>query len=76
MGEAAARLLGELGAAVHIADIAEPKVACASFTRVDLADPASVAAAAASLAGDRPDRLPVPDRRRAAACAWARSAAC
>jgi NAD(P)-dependent dehydrogenase (short-subunit alcohol dehydrogenase family) len=50
MGEAAARLLGELGATVHIADIAEPKVACASFTPVDLADPASVVAATASLA--------------------------
>jgi NAD(P)-dependent dehydrogenase (short-subunit alcohol dehydrogenase family) len=49
MGEAAARILGELGATVHIADIAEPKVACASFTRCDLADPASVAAAAAKL---------------------------
>ena len=50
MGEAAARLLGELGAAVHIADIAKPKVACASFTQVDLADPASVAAAVSELA--------------------------
>jgi NAD(P)-dependent dehydrogenase (short-subunit alcohol dehydrogenase family) len=49
MGEAAARLLGELGATVHIADIAEPKVACASYSRVDLADPASVSAAAAKL---------------------------
>ncbi len=49
MGEAAAHLLGELGATVHIADIAEPKAACASFTRVDLADPASVAAGAAAL---------------------------
>ncbi|MCW1430964.1 SDR family oxidoreductase [Novosphingobium sp. JCM 18896] len=49
MGEAAARLLGELGATVHIADLAEPKVACASYTRVDLSDPASVAAAATEL---------------------------
>lgn len=49
MGEAAARLLGELGATVHIADIAEPKVACASFTRIDLADSASVSAATAKL---------------------------
>ncbi len=49
MGEAAARLLNDMGAAVHIADIAEPKVACASFTRVDLADPPSVAAAVSSL---------------------------
>ena len=30
MGEAAARLLGELGASVHIADIAEPRAECAS----------------------------------------------
>jgi NAD(P)-dependent dehydrogenase (short-subunit alcohol dehydrogenase family) len=49
MGEAAARLLGKLGASVHIADIAEPKVACASYTHVDLADPASVSAATAKL---------------------------
>lgn len=49
MGEAAARILGELGATVHIADIAEPTVACASFTRIDLSDPASVDAAAARL---------------------------
>lgn len=49
MGEAAARLLGELGATVHIADLVEPKVACASYTKVDLSDPASVAAAAAKL---------------------------
>jgi len=54
MGEAAARLLGELGATVHIADIAEPKVACASYTHVDLSDPASVNAAAASLASVGP----------------------
>ncbi|MDR2856644.1 MAG: SDR family oxidoreductase [Novosphingobium sp.] len=49
MGEAAAALLGKLGATVHIADIAEPRVACASYTRVDLADPASVGAATAKL---------------------------
>jgi NAD(P)-dependent dehydrogenase (short-subunit alcohol dehydrogenase family) len=49
MGEATARILGELGASVHIADIAEPSVACASFTSVDLADPASVRAATAKL---------------------------
>ena len=50
MGEAAARILGELGATVHIADIAEPKVRCASYTPIDLADPDSVAAAAQTLA--------------------------
>jgi NAD(P)-dependent dehydrogenase (short-subunit alcohol dehydrogenase family) len=49
MGEAAARLLGELGATVHVADIAEPKVACASYVRVDLANPASVRDAATRL---------------------------
>ena len=49
MGEAAARLLGELGAAVHIADIAEPKVACSSYVSVDLSQPGSIADAATSL---------------------------
>jgi len=49
MGEAAARLLSDLGAQVHIADIAEPKVACASYVPVDLADLASINAAAAQL---------------------------
>jgi len=49
MGEAAARLLGELGATVHIADVAEPKVACASYTRVDLSDPENISAATAKL---------------------------
>ncbi|RZJ97777.1 MAG: SDR family oxidoreductase [Novosphingobium sp.] len=49
MGEAAARLLGELGATVHIADVAEPKVACASYTRVDLSDPENIRAATAKL---------------------------
>ena len=49
MGEAAARLLGELGAAVHIADIAAPAAACASYTPLDLADPASISAATAAL---------------------------
>ena len=33
MGEAAARILGELGAKVHIVDIQEPKVPCETFTR-------------------------------------------
>src|SRR5688572_16161434 len=49
MGEAAARLLGEMGAIVHIADIQQPSVACASYVPVDLSDPASITAAAASL---------------------------
>ena len=38
LGEAAARLLGEWGAVVHIADIAAPKVAHASYSPIDLAD--------------------------------------
>lgn len=54
MGEAAARLLGELGAAVHIVDIAEPRVACASFTRLDLADFAAVREVAAKLRAQAP----------------------
>ena len=54
MGEAAARILGELGASVHIADIAEPRVDCASFTRIDLADPDSVAATAETLRAHGP----------------------
>jgi NAD(P)-dependent dehydrogenase (short-subunit alcohol dehydrogenase family) len=49
MGAAAAQILGDLGATVHIADIAQPTVACASYTPVDLADPASVNAATAKL---------------------------
>ncbi len=54
MGEAAARILADLGATVHIVDIAEPKVACASFTRLDLSDFAAVRAAAAELRGLAP----------------------
>lgn len=49
MGEAAARILGELGAQVHVLDIAEPKVPVASFTRLDLSDYAAVRRAAADL---------------------------
>jgi NAD(P)-dependent dehydrogenase (short-subunit alcohol dehydrogenase family) len=49
MGEAVTRILGELGATVHVADIAEPKVPCASFTRIDLSDFAAVREAAATL---------------------------
>ena len=49
MGEAAAKILGELGAMVHIVDISEPKVPHASFTSCDLSDPAQVEAAAAAL---------------------------
>ncbi|MCB2076621.1 MAG: SDR family oxidoreductase [Novosphingobium sp.] len=38
LGEAAARILGDLGAIVHVADIAEPRVPYASFTSLDLSD--------------------------------------
>lgn len=54
MGEAAAQLLGDLGAAVHIADIAAPKVACTNYVPVDLADPASITEAAAQLTSAGP----------------------
>jgi NAD(P)-dependent dehydrogenase (short-subunit alcohol dehydrogenase family) len=49
MGEATARLLGDLGAMVHIVDVAAPQVACASYTPLDLADFGAVRAAAARL---------------------------
>lgn len=49
MGEAAAVILRDLGATVHIVDIAEPKVACASFTRLDLSDFAAVREVAGQL---------------------------
>lgn len=38
MGEATARILGELGAKVHIVDIQQPKIACESFYQCDLSD--------------------------------------
>jgi NAD(P)-dependent dehydrogenase (short-subunit alcohol dehydrogenase family) len=49
MGEATARLLGEMGAKVHIVDIQEPKIACESFQRCDLSDFDQVRATAAAL---------------------------
>ena len=49
MGEQVARILGELGAKVHVVDIAEPKVACESYTRCDLSDFAQVRATAEQL---------------------------
>lgn len=49
MGEATARLLGELGAVVHVVDIRSPKISCASFTRCDLSNFAEVRAAASAL---------------------------
>jgi NAD(P)-dependent dehydrogenase (short-subunit alcohol dehydrogenase family) len=52
MGEAAARELVELGAEVHGFDVRESPVKMASFTKVDLADPASIKQAVGSLSGD------------------------
>ena len=54
MGEATARILGELGAKVHIVDIQTPKVACESFHQCDLSDFAQVRAAAEALKGIAP----------------------
>lgn len=54
MGEATARILGELGAKVHIVDIQQPKIACASFRQCDLSDFAQVRATAAGLADVAP----------------------
>ncbi|MFI5046691.1 MAG: SDR family oxidoreductase [Acidimicrobiia bacterium] len=49
MGEATARILGDLGAEVHAVDIKAPSVAHAAFYSTDLADPAQVSATAAAL---------------------------
>ncbi len=51
MGEAAARELVELGAEVHGFDIRESSVPLKSFHKIDLKDPASIDAAAASMDG-------------------------
>ena len=52
MGEAAARELVNLGADVHGVDIKPSPVNLASFTPVDLRDPASIDAAIASIGGE------------------------
>ncbi len=49
MGEATARLLLDLGAEVHGLDFKESKLPLASFTRVDLRDPAAIDAAASQV---------------------------
>jgi NAD(P)-dependent dehydrogenase (short-subunit alcohol dehydrogenase family) len=54
MGEATARILGDLGAKVHIVDIQQPKVACESFRQCDLSDFAQVRDVAAGLADIAP----------------------
>jgi NAD(P)-dependent dehydrogenase (short-subunit alcohol dehydrogenase family) len=54
MGEATARILGDMGASVHIVDIQQPKIACASFRQCDLSDFDQVRAVAAGLADVAP----------------------
>ena len=49
MGEAVARILGDLGAHVHIVDIQEPKVPHAGFYQCDLSDFDQVRATAEAL---------------------------
>jgi NAD(P)-dependent dehydrogenase (short-subunit alcohol dehydrogenase family) len=49
MGEQVARILGELGAIVHIVDIREPKVPNAGFHQCDLSDFAAVRGTAETL---------------------------
>lgn len=51
MGEATARLLLELGAEVHGLDFKESALDLASFTQVDLRDPATIDAAVAGIGG-------------------------
>jgi NAD(P)-dependent dehydrogenase (short-subunit alcohol dehydrogenase family) len=51
MGEATTKRLLELGAEVHGLDFKETKLKLASFTQVDLRDPASIDAAAARITG-------------------------
>jgi NAD(P)-dependent dehydrogenase (short-subunit alcohol dehydrogenase family) len=58
MGEATARILGELGAEVHALDRREPKVDCAAFYETDLMDPAAIEKSAAAVSEGRPvDKL-------------------
>jgi len=54
MGEQVARILGELGAKVHIVDIQAPRVACERFHRCDLADFSAVRATAEALKAAAP----------------------
>jgi NAD(P)-dependent dehydrogenase (short-subunit alcohol dehydrogenase family) len=51
MGEATAKLLLKLGAEVHGLDYKESKLSLASFTQVDLRDPAAIDAAAKKIGG-------------------------
>ena len=49
MGEATARILGELGAEVHAVDIKKPSVPHAAFYETDVSEPEQVSATAAAL---------------------------
>lgn len=49
MGEATARILGELGAQVHVVDMNAPKIPHARFYATDLTQPEQVSATAAAL---------------------------
>jgi NAD(P)-dependent dehydrogenase (short-subunit alcohol dehydrogenase family) len=51
MGQATARILGDLGAEVHIVDVAKPTVPHHAFYETDLRDPAAIDATAQALAG-------------------------
>jgi len=51
MGEATARILVDIGAEVHGVDYKDSTLPLASFTRVDLRDPASIEAAASKIGG-------------------------
>ena len=54
MGEAAARILSNLGAKVHIVDIQKPKIPCEAFYQTDLSDPEQVSATTKALRGIGP----------------------
>ena len=56
MGEATGRLLGELGARVHVVDLNEPRYPHEAFHHTDIADPAQVSATAAAIRGAGPIR--------------------
>ncbi len=57
MGEATAKLLTELGAEVHGFDYKDSALSLASFTKLDLRDPASIEAGVAGLGSARVDAL-------------------
>jgi NAD(P)-dependent dehydrogenase (short-subunit alcohol dehydrogenase family) len=58
MGEATARILGDLGAEVHIVDVAKPTVHHHTFHETDLRDPAAIDATVRALGNAGPiDKL-------------------